>query len=465
MSIVAFPIFLYKQILWIFLLSLILFKPCHTKEIGFHSFGGLSQNLGAEETIQKAGHTFRLLTNLNPSTLETLDVLWISLSAGGEFQEILNSEQTIKNFVSHGGILLFHDVGGAHSFFFKDIQFIHGRSPTVQVINNLTSVTDGPGGVISSSISSIQSNGIFLLSSIVPHGVNPIFHNGNPLSIIDYYRKFGNGYIYYSTVDIASPLHRRHSDNIVLNIYGPNVVNFVASLSVQKCTQLFDSQNEFSGIQGESNWQYGYYDGDTANPENAFSPPDFEEFPNFDNTETPRWFLSSGANGYWTELTATGGHPNGNVTSGGRLKAEHWSVRRWVSNVTGIINITINIADEDQIVTGDQSPTGITARVFVDNREVLVREIDNGDLLPEAHIATINVIPGTIVDFAIDPKNDNDLSDTTFFSVTGEHCQQKNQSSATIKVPMMPSYFIWFMGFWILFLYRKLGGSFKKNLM
>jgi hypothetical protein len=85
------------------------------------------------------------------------------------------------------------------------------------------------------------------------------------------------------------------------------------------------SQVEFSGVQGQDNWRYGYYDrsADSGNPNPAddgtYQAGDFEEFPT--DGPFPRFGFIGGSwdwigtegepvNPPWTELFASGGHPN-----------------------------------------------------------------------------------------------------------------------------------------------------------
>ncbi len=179
---------------------------------------------------------------------------------------------------------------------------------------------------------------------------------------------------------------------------------------------VFDSVNEFSGVQGQDGWQYGYYDGD--HPTAPFSTQDFEQLPTFGNPQNPAnppyWYDTWGSGGVWTLLGAQWGHPNGTVTSGGRQTVVHWAVRRWVSDISGPVNITGELADAD---TGPGN--GIIGHILVDGTEVFSQTIDDGDSLGVSYSVDVNLSVGSIVDFAIDPRNENDLADSTVFTSTG----------------------------------------------
>ena len=163
-----------------------------------------------------------------------------------------------------------------------------------------------------------------------------------------------------------------------------------------------DSVSEFSGTQGQDNWYYGFYDGDAPAP---FSTPDFEQMPEFNGTS---WFIEDGV--FWTSLNATSGHPNGVVTSGGRTPVEHWAVRRWVSEVDGLVTISGIFAD-----LNDEGGDGVDVSVIVDGSVVFTQTIPNGQTADTNYSFTTTSSLGAAVDFAIDPRG-SDHADRTKFT-------------------------------------------------
>ncbi len=166
--------------------------------------------------------------------------------------------------------------------------------------------------------------------------------------------------------------------------------------------QVADSASEFSGVQGQDGWEYGYYltDGDPA-------------------TFTRMTLFDAGAGQWkevptpppWTALWADGGHP-------GSL----WAVRRWVSEVSGTIEITGLLEDLDP-GGGD----GVIGRILVDGTEVWRGLVDAAPGTPALASKTFTVtVPsvsvGSLVDFAIDPIWSQGWDATRFtatiFSVT-----------------------------------------------
>ena len=101
---------------------------------------------------------------------------------------------------------------------------------------------------------------------------------------------------------------------------------------------------------------------------------------------------------------------NGIITSGGRLSAEHWAVRRWVSEVNGSVTISGKLADL-QGGAGD----GIVGHIFVDGIEVFNHLINDGDLTGINYNVKATVTVGSPVDFAVEPRS-SDWTDSTRFT-------------------------------------------------
>jgi hypothetical protein len=167
---------------------------------------------------------------------------------------------------------------------------------------------------------------------------------------------------------------------------------------------LGNCHDDFSDVQGQMNWYYGYYNGDSDTP---WSINDFEQFPFFDGI---RWAREQGPGGYWTNLTRDGGHPNGTITSGERKPEVNWAVRRWVSPGDYLVEVAGR--------TWDASPqpgvgNGIICHIQVDGVEQWTGVVDNGNEHGLDYNLRMAVTAGTVIDFAIDPRDGNDLGDDT----------------------------------------------------
>ena len=155
-----------------------------------------------------------------------------------------------------------------------------------------------------------------------------------------------------------------------------------------------DSVADFSPVQGAGNWWYGWYGG-------PFTPSDFQRM-TFNGT-----FWEVDFTRFYTLLNASGGHPNGTLSS--RLPDVHWAVRRWVSPLSGTVTISGVLAKTDR---GDGN--GVSGRIFHDGTEIFTRHIADNDSAGISWSLDAAVLPGSIIDFAIDPETNTRFDSTTF---------------------------------------------------
>ena len=113
----------------------------------------------------------------------------------------------------------------------------------------------------------------------------------------------------------------------------------------------------------------------------------------------------------WTRLFQDGGHPNGTIGSGGKNQVEQWAVRRWISPLSGSLLIEGLIAD--RFTPGGN---GIVARIFLDGSEVFTHTVAANNVTDFNYSFPVTVSAGSIIDFAIDPRNPDDGSDGTKFT-------------------------------------------------
>lgn len=175
------------------------------------------------------------------------------------------------------------------------------------------------------------------------------------------------------------------------------VVGFAIPASAQV---LADSIADFSGVQGQAGWHYGYYSGD-------LTTDSFQEMPSFDGV---RWWVQQP--NYWTMLGAVGAHPNGPVTSSPAQSVEQWPARRWVSSTyEGEVVIDLTLLKINTSPVGD----GVTGRLFVDGLEIWNRYVQGTDGQGVTLQLTAPVVIGTTIDFVVDPDG-NDWADATRLS-------------------------------------------------
>lgn len=193
-----------------------------------------------------------------------------------------------------------------------------------------------------------------------------------------------------------------------ISILAAVLVSSLVAINSADAVPIADSAAEFSGTQGQNNWNYGYWD-KAADGNGVYDPvTEFTQMTLFDtgaHTLKP-WWEKAASQPPWTVLWSTGGHPNGNNSSGG----ENWTIRRWVSEVAGAITITGTLAMES-------GATGSTlGKIIIDSVEVF--SATNSAAYPYGSYtvnATVNL--GSLVDFVITP-NGVDYGDSTRFTAT-----------------------------------------------
>jgi hypothetical protein len=165
------------------------------------------------------------------------------------------------------------------------------------------------------------------------------------------------------------------------------------------------SMGEFSGVQGQDNWFYGYHDV-TANGDYEATPggpDDLIEMPTWNDGGF--WDIDGDAGvAPWTLLNAQGGHPNGaNQTD------VNWAVRRWVSEVDGEVEIDWTLAKEN-LGCGN----GVSGLVFVNGEEVDSATVAFDDAIGVERQLRVSVHEGDFIDIALTPFGTDDSGDGGF---------------------------------------------------
>lgn len=177
----------------------------------------------------------------------------------------------------------------------------------------------------------------------------------------------------------------------------------VTTLSPAKAAQIAYSVAEFSSVQGQKNWYYGYFEkGLPSGP--GYTPDAFELLdryvPNVDPSLS-KWTLTpppGESYGGYPWIRPTGSHPAGI----GPVPQEEiiWSVLRYRSPVSGLITIDYDLGKGNTTVPRGG---GVTGRIFIDGRQILSRLITNLDSIGVRGSLTANVTVGSFIDFAVDP--------------------------------------------------------------
>lgn len=184
-----------------------------------------------------------------------------------------------------------------------------------------------------------------------------------------------------------------------------------------------NSVADFSGVQGQNGWSYGYRDftatGRTMNYNAATS---FIPFAGGANEGTPyegglegtqhwdgaKWDLAVPADP-WTEVGPESLHPNG--TNG---IAEHWVIRRWqATELTGPTPVALTW----HMRKGNPNDNGVTGILFVNGRQVDYRTIAGNDAVGVTRKVFTVLQPTDVVDLALTPTGTSqgfDYSDGSF---------------------------------------------------
>jgi len=164
---------------------------------------------------------------------------------------------------------------------------------------------------------------------------------------------------------------------------------------------LADSLADYSLVQGQGGWYYGYYTPETD--------MDFHLMhlggTGWLGTET--WVVDEEKS--WAMIMADSVHSHGPNFSRGS-DTTTLSTRRWVSDLAGVVEVTGTLAKRSPY-GGD----GVEGFVMVDGSAVWQQEVAFNDMTGLGFSLTIPVEIGSTIDFALDPRR-NSLYDTSRFS-------------------------------------------------
>jgi hypothetical protein len=203
-----------------------------------------------------------------------------------------------------------------------------------------------------------------------------------------------------------------------------HVVAFIALLCAglalpSRAATIANSLDDWAtdGVQGENGWFYGWYNY-TADDDQVFQPGDFMPFLNDGSLEvfedeTNHWdgagwrlYRDTAATagtetGPWTSITQDSGHPNGENSAAPLLVdepeiAEHWAVRRWVSDYDGLASLTSNLAAQN-------TACGNGTSVLLFHNGQLVDSLSTAAASGVTNTVGRTLATGDILDFALSP--------------------------------------------------------------
>jgi len=188
---------------------------------------------------------------------------------------------------------------------------------------------------------------------------------------------------------------------------------------------LADSLADYSLVQGQGGWYYGYYMPETG--------MDFYlmDVGGQDWLGTEAWVVDEETS--WAMIMGDSVHAHGPQASRGSEPGTVLSTRRWVSDVEGLTEIEGLLAK--RAVSGGD---GVEGLIMVDGAAIWQQEIAFDDTNGVGFSLSVPVTVGTVIDFALGPRGDSNY-DTSLFgsriSLIGSEDPQAPERSGAIPEP------------------------------
>jgi hypothetical protein len=175
---------------------------------------------------------------------------------------------------------------------------------------------------------------------------------------------------------------------------------------------LADSVADFSLVQGEHGWYYGYDDGTSA----AYAPMTRTRvITTYEPPTGDRWDgWVNDTIAHWTQIFQLGAHANGTDTSAPSEPLLQRAVRRWLSTYEGDVTISGEVAKIDVGVSAGAN--GVEAIIVVDGAELDRFRVGAEDAGGWSYEVPAQLKVGSTVDFVLDPFESNDHHDLTRFT-------------------------------------------------
>lgn len=173
---------------------------------------------------------------------------------------------------------------------------------------------------------------------------------------------------------------------------------------------LADSVADFSLVQGERGWYYGF---DTGTSDSFTLLPRTSVITAYTPLSGDVWECWTTAEPHWTQIFQLGAHPNGTDSSAPSTAVLERAVRRWQSNYDGNVRIVGELAKIDVTPGGSN---GVAALILLDGVEIYSVVIGGEDSGGRIYETGANVDVGSTIDFVLDPLDGNDHHDLTRFT-------------------------------------------------
>ncbi|MCC5823138.1 MAG: PEP-CTERM sorting domain-containing protein [Phycisphaerales bacterium] len=189
---------------------------------------------------------------------------------------------------------------------------------------------------------------------------------------------------------------------------------------------IADSVSDFSGVQGQNGWSYGWYSSENVNAGSGFSVnmPGFNPFSSFEPmtgwwstdpnsaASTPQ---SGAVPGTYAVITAELMHPHAALPGANLVAEDLWVSRRWVSNTSGLVTLAGSIAHHDYggFMVGD----GTETHILIDGVAVFSYDVAFQDFAGTSYSFDVNISQGSVIEMIVGAKDDP-LFDATRFDMT-----------------------------------------------
>ncbi|MCH8900465.1 MAG: hypothetical protein IH942_08270 [Acidobacteria bacterium] len=170
--------------------------------------------------------------------MAAIDILYAqNPSNGGPGTAWAANQSKLTDFVNGGGVLIVHDrfVSGMAAYLpGSPGTFVQIYTSSIDVLDDTTSVTQGPAGVITDASldgGNFSAHGYVVAGSVPPGSVGIIIFGSNPDQLVTYAYPYGSGWVIYSTIPLDFYLNKTGQPASNLRfIYAPNVVFFANEL-------------------------------------------------------------------------------------------------------------------------------------------------------------------------------------------------------------------------------------------
>ena len=207
--------------------------------IGYYDLSLNSGNPDQVAPIETSGNTALNVGDLSSADLSQYQILFVQNPSNfGYASTYRNNMDKIADFVSNGGVLIFHDrrVTEAASILPGSENTVYKRnfydSFNTEILLEGTPLTNGSGGILTSDSldNGNASHQGYIDATTVPMNAVGLLSRTDPLQWVTYQYPYGNGYVIYSTIPLDYYL-RYHRDSNFSSIYAPNIIDYAETLS------------------------------------------------------------------------------------------------------------------------------------------------------------------------------------------------------------------------------------------